>query len=391
MEPKKNYYTITQIYILFIAIELILYWLNADKYFQISGFWSPLVLATFIGVLLIAEKIHSGKCNISHAGIICFLLLVWIILLSTTRYRILNRGYFLSYVLLIFNVLLLDLIDVKHRDYKLLSYAYIASAFIISIIIIVFQTRYYITDASRLTIQIQSNNKIDPNYLATFLCAPVLICLDFLIGEKNVIKRILGYFVCFTIVIGIALTGSRGAIVAMITGLIIMFANRIKIMLRSPQILYFLPVTFFSIIAVYLFIPSTTFARLTNVSTWISDGSNTRRFFLWGNAYKAIKSSPFCGLGICDTSEIIGKITGYYEPSHNTYLEIWLHIGVIGIALFLALLLIVFFKSDNNASKAIIGLTMMFSIFISTEVTLALWINIAFSILISKIKEKKNG
>lgn len=386
MSKEKN--KSIQLYTSFIGLELILYWLNKDNLFQISGFAYPLIIATVIGLCVFLFKVRNHDCKVTFTNFTCFILLIWITVLGFSDLDMLERGYYLTYILMLLNLMFLESLKISRTQVEKMAYAYIAGAFIISIFIIVIQKRYYAMDITRLTIKVGSNDIIDPNYLGTFLCAPVFLCIYFLEKASKRMWRIILLFTSILILIGLILTGSRGAMLAVFTGFVTMFFPKTREKLHLKKIVVMILGVIIAFLIIYNTVPLETLDRFLEVNTWQSDGSNSRRLALWGNAIEAIKKYPVFGTGVGNTALSIGKITGIYEPSHNTYLELWIQTGVFGLIMILVIFIRTFFSCKNRLGQAIIISTLVFSIFISAEATIAFWSNISIVILLSKIEEE---
>lgn len=370
---------IKKIYIVFFQLGLIFFFLNSDKYLQISGFYYPFLITAVLGALLVGINFKNNKKKITFETVCSIFLIVLVLCSGIRKFHIVNTGYFFSYILLVFNFLMFLNIDFKDEEIQKMVYAYIISAFIMSAIIIIFRQRYYSNDPTRLTIKIGKNPLIDPNYLGGYMTGTMLICLDNVIDCKNKVFRVVLAISAAIIFIGIMLTGSRGAMVASIIGLLFITVLKFRKKITLKRGLIILGIAVAAGIVLINFIPGQTIQRYLNISTWL-DSSNSRRFQLWTNALKTIKESPVFGFCIDNTATIIGGITGDYEPSHNTILEIWIQLGIMGLIALGALFGRCFKKDRGILSKALAISTVIVSVFISIEATTFLWINLAVAL-----------
>lgn len=369
-------------FVFLLTTEIALYMFNSDKYMQLSGFYLPLILAIGIGFLTVIKSV-ANKRRFESIQKICIVLLAVFLLSAIVNIKNINRGYFLSYLIGICLLFELSRINFSAEMLEIIKKGYIFSAFLISVLILVVQTRYYALDPTRLTIQVGNGPAFDPNYLAYFLVCPVIICI-----EKIISKGIKTAYLPVTLVIfgGIFLTGSRAAFLSVaIAGVFLLFTHpKIKQIFVNPENKrsrwkYIVGFSAILIIGI-LMIPQETLQRLLSIETWIADSSNVRRLELWSNAVKVIVKRPVIGYGATPTGQVIGQVLGEYEPAHNTFLDMCLQCGGIFVVVLLIICCKIFLKKGKKLSKSICLATMIASVFISAEATLALWLNLGISI-----------
>ena len=164
---------ITMCIVIFLCLQLILQFLNQECYFLLSGFYFPLVVVCFFGVLLTMKRIN----HFNGQTILSIVLLAIVLINCIIHNEYVDRGYLLTYVLIFTVMFVFSLAKFTKKQFKLMSYSYVLAAVIITLFMIVFRVRYYALDVTRITINVFGNTKIDPNYLAGFLVAPVFIAL----------------------------------------------------------------------------------------------------------------------------------------------------------------------------------------------------------------------
>lgn len=379
----KKYFTMTirlesmkkqinSLVVFFLSLELILYCFNQDIYFQLPGLYIPLLIAVIIGSVAII-------CNIRNVCSSTFLKITIILLFQFLLVTLLNiddveSGYFFSYVL----VLILFIVINTIRPKLLLQYyvfkAYIYGALVISILQLAFKVRYYELTDSRLTIQLLNGPKIDPNYLAAYMVAPVFLCILVFYNEKKTIKKIMYLLYDFLLIIGVFLTGSRGALLSILCGAFFVFIFIIKRNVKPKNIVFFSVIIIVGIMLIVNYIPEETFQRVF-INSYVNDGSNIRRIQLWENAINLIEKNPIIGYGVQSSSSISRKVAGIIEPAHNTFLDIWLQLGIVGIASVISYVIIAL-RDSNPILKGMCLSSIICSVFIGAEACFFFWINL---------------
>ena len=376
MKIKKPF--LQKMFVAFMMMQLIVYFLNSDMYFQLSGMFLFLFGAILVGFLWVALYIWRKPINVYQVISVLMLLLVLISVLINSE--VVESGYLLSYMLLIGMMFLFASLDLDESDMKLIGLAYVALAVIISLLIIVVRQRFYADEANRITIQIGSNPLIDPNYLGACLVGPSFLSLKWAMEEK---KKIYYWLMTAVILVGIFMTGSRGALLAWAGGVFIVFCKLFFHHVTPKKIGLLLAGGTVGVVVAFSVIPKAYVERMLDPSNWM-DASNMRRFALWKNAIEKILDRPILGFGLGNTSTIIGS------AAHNSYLEICVHLGLGGGLLFLALMALVFFRKNNIYAKALLFSTAIWAVFISAEVTMYLWLNLSLCIAFQRLGMQKS-
>lgn len=173
-------------------------------------------------------------------------------------------------------------------------------------------------------------------------------------------------WIFFTIIIAMLLSGSRTAVIALT-----MFFIMTRFYRLSPLLgfIFFLTVLFATeiisqnLVAIVDAIGLSDFFRIET----LEGGSG--RYIAWNFAWDVIQENFWLGRGFAFDEWIMSKNEDYLSDLghqggvHNTYLIIWLNTGIIGLALFLRALFLLFIKASKNVSVAFPILWMvMFSI-----------------------------
>ncbi len=375
---NKTLKACSNLFILFICLETIFYFLNVDKYLQFSGFNILIIISLIFGTFASLKR-----CMIvSKEKVAILVFLLSILLSSLINLGNIERGYILSYIIFgIFSFLIFS-IKLNDKQIKIIISSYILLAVIISLLILLFRVRYYELNDTRLTIKIGQGPLIDPNYLGCTLVAPLFFSISNFFEKEKKFKYL--YLIEFIIILaGIFLTGSRGSILAVVIGMIIVIFKITILNNNASLFLKIFALVLSLIVLIICIIPINTLQRLFAFSSWI-DSSNIRRIQLWENALEAIKEKLLIGYGIASTETTIGA------AAHNTYLEVWLQLGILGITSLLYLIIRPLFTKNNIFVKSITISTFIFSIFISAEMLFTFWLNIILCLLITQnLKEEK--
>lgn len=370
MATKNGF--LEKLIIIGVCIEILFIFVNRSEYFQLSGWYYPLLISAAAGILPAINKVH----NIKKISVLALLFLLLIACSAIINIKMMSSGYVLSYTLALVIFFIFTEIDFEKKQLDKIAISSALSGIIITLMILMFRVRYYELTSARLTIQFGSGPKIDPNYLSGYLVSMAAISIGYSLLVKS--KGLKVFFLASYIIIafGTLLTGSRGAL---ITLLVITF---LAILDRSRKSAISFLVVIVAVIVAYFFLQRflsvDTISRLSNISGWISDGSNVRRISLWQNAWNSIRKSPILGYGMTATIDINAYAGNSYEPTHSTYLEMWCQLGIFSIILLILMIMNVL-KSRNKTATWIIIAIIIPAIFISAECNFYFWFNIAFA------------
>ena len=151
-------------------------------------------------------------------------------------------------------------------------------------------------------------------------------------------------------------TSSRGAWLGIIIGLIVFF--------------YFYNKKFTLLIPIILVLVISTFPNgLSRINSLFSGEKNSswERTKLWEGTWNMIKEHPVAGFGINTFSDNFPKYKPKDYPdlryAHNSYLQMWSEIGIIGLLAFLGLIFttlwVVFRKIKKKIKTGFLGLVLL--------------------------------
>lgn len=148
--------------------------------------------------------------------------------------------------------------------------------------------------------------------------------------------------------LGILLTLSRGGMISLVLGLLSCF-----IILSGKQkvrfFIYFLFALFFLVLLVYVnyeLLEPFISKRVSGLET------GAGRFEIWGNAIELFYNKPLLGYGIFTFRDVSGALFGDPRHAHNTYLEVLVETGLLGLLIFLTVLCFILLFSYRLAKKS---------------------------------------
>lgn len=154
-------------------------------------------------------------------------------------------------------------------------------------------------------------------------------------------------------VMTLLLTASRGASLAGIVALAIVPATFVYLKGRQ-KLAVLLTVGVLAFCAV-LYVPSTSWERLSTLPSEFEKGTLTGRRVIWAAGWEIFRQHPLVGIGANAFRPIVSRVLGEpirfdvpgmppAPPAHNTFLSVLVEEGAIGLALYSTLLGILFFS-----------------------------------------------
>ncbi|MBF0566442.1 MAG: O-antigen ligase family protein [Nitrospirae bacterium] len=272
----------------------------------------------------------------------------------------------------------------------------------------------YVFDIPVLSMDIRGENmtratggSYDPNFNAAVISfgLPLLFQFHYMFKVETFKKKLLFMLIILLNVVGITLTFSRaGGIVLLV---VLIFSAAQNLYKLRPIHLGFVMISFFSfIIAMALLVPSSYWTRQKSI-TDTADESLQRRYSYLVLAGDAIKKNPIFGYGpgtfhdlyaqTLNAVDLAGTITeDYFRDAHNTYIEILVGRGVLGLIIYMGITVtsfLNFYKAKKNLvtsgrkeEATIVNSYMLaflamsiFILFLSMEHHKYIWISIALS------------
>jgi len=190
----------------------------------------------------------------------------------------------------------------------------------------------------------------NPGDLAFILALAIPISLYLAVQERRKLLVWVAGTATVLAFCAIILTASRGSLIACIPTVLILPLLFPKLRWgRNVMILSFLAL---AAVGAWLFMPESSWSRLSTIGSEISSGTLNERTMIWQIGWQIFGKAPFQGvgseafagtaehsLGLASDSRSEVGTSASRLAAHNTFFSILLEEGVIGFALFFALLL----------------------------------------------------
>jgi O-antigen ligase len=192
-----------------------------------------------------------------------------------------------------------------------------------------------------------SPDATNPDGFAFVMAIGIPIAWYLAVSRENTkferLLKLVNYAYIPTAFLGIALSGTRTALIASIPGMMFGLASltRIRLSTRLATFLFFTA-------AVFILLPyvqtARSFQRLGTTATELTQGDLNNRTNIWREGFAAFAEHPLLGVGanMYDSVNSLGKV------AHNSFLSVLVELGLIGLALFGALLTIAVFQARNQ-------------------------------------------
>jgi len=247
----------------------------------------------------------------------------------------------ITYIQLLMMVWLMWELASRGREQMRLMQAYVLGTFVSGI-----DTVYLFLSHQESVYQRYAGARLDANDLGLIMALSIPVSYYLLIQSKGKIAWVyrLQLLLAGTTVL---LTASRGAALASVVALAIVPLTHGRLTARQ-RIAVLLTVSFL-VAGALLFVPSTSWERLSTIPEEFSQGTFTGRTVIWTAAWELFRGHPILGVGAnalrLTVSRILTEAIRTDESgipqvpaAHNTFLSVLVEQGVIGFALFCALL-----------------------------------------------------
>lgn len=166
----------------------------------------------------------------------------------------------------------------------------------------------------------------------------------YLAGRKSVVPggfllKWANYAYIPAALLGIALSGTRTALIAAIPGILfgLLSISRVSLWAKAALAVLFVAATFL----ITPLVPQASFDRLGSTGTEVFQGNWNGRLDIWGQGIDSLAEHPFIGVG----SNMFRSVNVEGKVAHNSFLSILVELGLIGFSLFAFILLIVFMQA----------------------------------------------
>jgi O-antigen ligase len=135
----------------------------------------------------------------------------------------------------------------------------------------------------------------------------------------------------------ILLTGTRGALFALVVGMAIMSGPALSRMSRTQRRIGMIACIALVSCTVF-FVPKTSIDRYLSTGTELTQGTLTHRTVLWAAGLEVFRDHPFLGVGGGAYGQAIVRIVDMAYVAHNTFISVLVELGIVGGILLLILL-----------------------------------------------------
>ncbi len=326
----------------FASLWLLVFAMPWEDAITISGFGTSVRLIGMItvgfGVMAIIER---GKVRRPAPGHIVMALFVLLAVLSYL-WSLFPEGTLVqafSYVQLFAMVWLIWELAPRVREQMRLMQAYVLGTFVPGI-----DTLCLFFSHQESVYQRFAGARLDANDLGLIMALSIPMSYYLLIENKRWTAWI---YRVHLILAGttILLTASRGATLATLVALAIVPLTQAR--LTGRQRIALLLTVSLLVYGALLFVPSSSWERLSTLPTEVTQGTLTGRTIIWRAGWEIFRSHPFLGIGANAFRLIVSRVLAEpirlderdpAPPAHNTFLSVLVEQGVVGFAVYCALL-----------------------------------------------------
>ncbi len=181
----------------------------------------------------------------------------------------------------------------------------------------------------------------NPNDLALILAISVPMSLYLADVENRPLRCLVHCFQTLVAIAAVVMTGSRGAMLALLAGLILIPLNftRWNLRQRVGVSLTLLVALGFSV----LFVPGASWSRLATTAAEVREGNLNQRILIWQIGWDEFRKHPFLGVGAsaigAAAARQIDQPQGGERVAHNSFLSVLFEGGVVGLSIYVSVLL----------------------------------------------------
>jgi O-antigen ligase len=298
------------------------------------------VLSVGLGILAILERGRVRRPGPGHILMALFVMLaavsyMWSLYPEGTLTQV------LTYIQLLMMVWLIWEFASRGREQMRLMQAYVLGTFVSGI-----DTVYLFLSHQESVYQRYAGARLDANDLGLMMALSIPVSYHLLIQSKGLMAWVYGLQLALAGTT-VLLTASRGATLASIAAFAIVPLTRARLTPRQRIAVLF--TVSLLVCGALLFVPSTSWERLSTTPNEFEQGTLTGRTVIWKAAWEIFRNHPFLGIGSNAFRVIVSRVlaepiranqdvVSQAPPAHNTFLSVLVEQGVIGFALFCALL-----------------------------------------------------
>jgi len=235
-------------------------------------------------------------------------------------------------------ILLLDLIKTKKQVKGVILSLFICAAWVSVYGIYEWINDFGIDSDGRL-----NSVFVPANYVAMLVVPILILSFLFLRKHKSRFLNIVHYGLLFAVLLALYLTESYGGWLALFGGLVFLW---FKVRPPSRRLKYLLIFSLFVVLVFALQSQSLKFGRLFEFSYRTSSATRSE---IWQTSMLIIRSHPLLGIGLGNFEVSYREYLPFvsFPPlewlvvkPHNLYLNLWIEMGLLGLASFLGLIIL---------------------------------------------------
>jgi O-antigen ligase len=328
--------------IAFASLWLLVFAMPWEDAITIPGFGTSVRLigmfALGLGLLTIVERGKVRRPAVGHVMMALFVVMgalsyLWSLYPEGTLVEAFSYVQLLTMVWLIW-----DLAPGVQEQMQLMQ-AYVLGTFVSGI-----DTIYLFLSHEESVYQRYAGAKLDANDLGLIMALSIAMSYYLLIQSKGWMVWVyrLQLILAGTTIL---LTASRGATLATVVALTIVPLTQARLNGRQ-RVALLLTIALLVCGALY-FVPATSWERLSTLPTEFEQGTFTGRTIVWKAGWEIFRAHPFFGIGANAFRVIVSRVLAEpirlgeadpAPPAHNTFLSVLVEEGVIGFAVFCAML-----------------------------------------------------
>jgi O-antigen ligase len=298
------------------------------------------MLSGGLGILAILERGRVRRPALGHILMVLFVMLagvsyLWSLYPEGTLIQALTYTQLLMMVWLIWEF------ASRGKEQMRLMQAYVLGTFVSGI-----DTVYLFLSHQESVYQRFAGARLDANDLGLMMALSIPVSYYLLIQSKGLLAWVyrLQLVLAGTTVL---LTASRGATLASLVAFVIVPLTHARLTARQ-RIAVLLTVSLLACGA-SLFVPSSSWERLSTTPSEFEQGTLTGRTVIWKAGWELFRAHPFLGIGANAFRLLVSRVlaepiradqdaVSQAPPAHNTFLSVLVEQGVIGFAVFCSLL-----------------------------------------------------
>lgn len=191
---------------------------------------------------------------------------------------------------------------------------------------------------SRMTLSNETGSA-DQNGLASNMAFVAILAFDFLFTTKNRLVKIFYAIATGLILIGIFLTGSRGALLGLFVATLFYLLKMFPDLRKNKTFWKAIVILIIGTVGIYFYLRNNLSDSIINrfsVSDVVASGGSGR-LEVWANICKILLDNPLraiFGYGFGTQKLVYGEVYGLQSASHNVFLQLLMDVGLVGVGAF---------------------------------------------------------